>query len=585
MATQPPPGSGGIRRLSRRHRKRGDWQARMRISPTFGAAAAALLCAPAQAHATTAFIAKNARFEFLTPALVRMEYSPSGRFTDAPTAVVQKRSWPAVRVVASHSGGWLVLESSALTLRYRPDAGAFTAADLAVSWRQPGGRSGSWRPGQTDPGNLGGLTYSLDNISATTLPPPGDDLGSPIHDLIPGIDVLLRPATPGLLSKSGYALLDDSVSPVWNADRSWIEPRPGPPGEDWYLFTYGRDYRQPLEEYAELCGPVPMIPRYALGPWITDLNFEYFPGTPESRSPAWRRYGEGHLESEVARLLASGIPLSGLVLDFAWHDYGWQGSYDWSPLIPRPRELIDWLHARGVRLSLNDHPGYANTKESSLSYSDSRAPEVLHALGRPLPPKASYDQSLADAWRFSPDPHDAGVRDRWYASSYDDARWRAIRTAASWEQQGYPGYQGVGWYRASFRIADTLPRAVYLYLGEVASAYRLFVNGREVPHSHVQLPRRLTYADITAELHPGRRNVIALRVEPVTPPQPGRGAGILRGPVALRDVPPPPRIYLNLADRREARISMADLHAPLLRQGVDFWWVDGGGGAARMPGL
>src|SRR6185437_13066447 len=115
--------------------------------------------------------------------------------------------------------------------------------------------------------------------------------------------------------------------------------------------------------------------------------------------------------------------------------------------------------------------------------------------------------------------------------------------------------------------------------------YRLFVNGREVPHSHVQWPRRLTYADITAELHPGRRNVIALRVEPVTPPQPGRGAGILRGPVALRDVPPPPRIYLNLADRREARISMADLHAPLLRQGVDFWWVGGGGGAARMAGV
>src|SRR6185437_1619083 len=141
---------------------------------------------------------------------------------------------------------------------------------------------------------------------------------------------------------------------------------------------------------------------------------------------------------------------------------------------------------------------------------------------------------------------DAGVRDRWYASSYDDARWRAIRTDASWEQQGYPGYQGVGWYRASFRIADTLPRAVYLYLGEVASAYRLFVNGREVPHSHVQLPRRLTYADITAALRAGQRNFIALRVEPPQPPQPPerplprRPAGILRGPVALRNAVPPP---------------------------------------------
>jgi alpha-glucosidase (family GH31 glycosyl hydrolase) len=30
---------------------------------------------------------------------------------------------------------------------------------------------------------------------------------------------------------------------------------------------------------------------------------------------------------------------------------------------------------------------------------------------------------------------------------------------------------------------------------------------------------------------------------------------------------------------------MRDLHAPLIRQGMDFWWVDGGGGAAQMPGL
>ena len=30
---------------------------------------------------------------------------------------------------------------------------------------------------------------------------------------------------------------------------------------------------------------------------------------------------------------------------------------------------------------------------------------------------------------------------------------------------------------------------------------------------------------------------------------------------------------------------MQDLHAPLIHQGVDFWWVDGGGGAAQMPGL
>ena len=38
-------------------------------------------------------VSGNARFEFLTPSLVRMEYSPSAKFLDAPTAVVQKRDW------------------------------------------------------------------------------------------------------------------------------------------------------------------------------------------------------------------------------------------------------------------------------------------------------------------------------------------------------------------------------------------------------------------------------------------------------------------------------------------------------------
>ena len=523
----------------------------MKILRTFGVAAAALLALHPQARATTAITAGNARFEFLTPSLVRMEYSPKGQFIDAPTAVVQKRDWRAVAVTEVRSGGWLILTSRAMTLRYRLDSGAFAAANLSVSWRDPAGGRHAWLPGQTDRGNLGGLTYSLDNIESANLPPPGDDLGSPMHDVIPGIDVLLQPATPGLLSRSGYALLDDSVSPVWDAGHSWIEPRPGPMGQDWYLFTYNHDYRRPLAEYAQLCGPVPMIPRQALGPWITDLNFEYFPGTAETRGPAMRRYSEQHLEAEVSRLLGSGIPLAGLVLDFAWHNYGWQGGYDWSPLVPQPQALIDWLHARGLDLSLNDHPGYANTEESILSYSDSHAPQALRDLGQPLPPRPSYDQELPLDWHFTPDRK----------------------------------HPGTGWYRISAPVPTTLPPAVYLYLGEVSGPYRLFVNGTEVRHSHVQWPRRLTYADIRAALHPGERNVIALRVEPPPAPKLRAPAGILRGPVALRDVAPPPRIYFNLADRKQAQVSMQDLHAPLIRQGLDFWWVDGGGGAAQMPGL
>ena len=62
-------------------------------------------------------------------------------------------------------------------------------------------------------------------------------------------------------------------------------------------------------------------------------------------------------------------------------------------------------------------------------------------------------------------------------------------------------------------------------------------------------------------------------------------SGMLRGPVALRDVPPPERITFDLSDQKQADIFMRYLHGPLMDEGVDVWWVDGGSGAASMPGL
>ena len=38
-------------------------------------------------------------------------------------------------------------------------------------------------------------------------------------------DVPLVEAKPGLLSRAGFAFIDDSSTPVWNAARTWIEPR------------------------------------------------------------------------------------------------------------------------------------------------------------------------------------------------------------------------------------------------------------------------------------------------------------------------------------------------------------------------
>ena len=548
-------------------------RARWRLAVALVAGLSLTACSyPVQRNGSVV-VAGKARFEFLTPSLARLEYSPTGQFVNAPSVVVQKRAWPAVEVRARRSGGWLIASSRDVTVRYRLYSGRFKPGTLEVTWRNRGGTVHTWHPGQPNVGDLGGLTDSLDNVSRANLVPGRGGLESPVHDLIPGIDVWLARAEPGLLSRSGYGLINDSGTPVWNAAHTWIEPRRPRNDQDWYLFAYGAHYRRALREYAELCGHVPMIPRYVLGPMVTDMNFEYFPGSAQVHSLLFARYGERHLKRELSRLRRDRIPVDTLVLDFGWHDYGWQGGYDWSPLIAHPHRFIRWLHAHGLKLALNDHPGYANTRESGLSYHDSQAGEVLHDLGRSLPPRPTFTVDLKRRWRFSPGPYAPGSAGR-------GARWRPIRVGLSWQAQGAHGRKGIGWYRARVRLPEHLPAHLYLYLGGASGPYRLFVNGKPVPHDHVQWPQRRTYAEVSSAVVAGAVNRFVLRIE--SGPE---GGGLLFTPTVLRNVPPPPPIRFNLAKRRQAQVFMHDLHAPLIHAGVNFWWIDGGSGAARMPGM
>jgi hypothetical protein len=224
-----------------------------------------------------------------------------------------------------------------------------------------------------------------------------------------------------------------------------------------------------------------------------------------------------------------------------------------------------------VKLGLNDHPGYIHTDESILSFSDSHAGKVLADLGRPPPAPPSFDMDLSGLFQFARDPK---------------GQFHPIRVGVPWEQQGHPDYHGLGWYRASVRLPAKLPATLYLYLGEVSGSYRVFVNGREATHSGDHWPRRLTYTDIAPYVSAGRDNEIELRIEG---DQHGEGtlhrSGILRGPVDLRDIPPPARIAFDLSDEKQAEVFMRDLHGPLMDEGVDLWWVDGGSGASAMPGL
>jgi hypothetical protein len=64
-----------------------------------------------------------ARFEVLTPTLVRLEYAADGRFEDGATFNVVDRNLPVPKFRTSKDGGWLVITTDRLTLRYRDGSG------------------------------------------------------------------------------------------------------------------------------------------------------------------------------------------------------------------------------------------------------------------------------------------------------------------------------------------------------------------------------------------------------------------------------------------------------------------------------
>jgi alpha-glucosidase (family GH31 glycosyl hydrolase) len=74
----------------------------------------------------------DARFEVLGDGLIRMEFSPSGIFNDAPTVNALDRRFGVPRYRVSRSGGWLTIATSQATLRYRLGSGPFGPDNTSV---------------------------------------------------------------------------------------------------------------------------------------------------------------------------------------------------------------------------------------------------------------------------------------------------------------------------------------------------------------------------------------------------------------------------------------------------------------------
>ncbi len=97
--------------------------------------------AAARANAGAIVRAGDARFEVLGDGLIRMEYSPTHTFENAPTvnAVQRRFGVPSYRTITAN--GWLTISTSEVTLRYRLGSGPFGPNNVSVRFDNAGNSS------------------------------------------------------------------------------------------------------------------------------------------------------------------------------------------------------------------------------------------------------------------------------------------------------------------------------------------------------------------------------------------------------------------------------------------------------------
>lgn len=181
----------------------------------------------------------NARFTLLTERMIRMEYSPTGKFEDRASQPFWFRKQKTPQFQAEVKGGsQLIIQTSYLALTYM--GGEFNPDSLAVLVKAT---SQTWHFGDADTANLGGTARTL------------DEADGPVE------------LSSGLISRDGWSIPDDSQSLVFKQD-CWLVDRDAPAGAlDLYFLGYGHDYLGCLSDFNKVVGPVPMIPRWAKPSW------------------------------------------------------------------------------------------------------------------------------------------------------------------------------------------------------------------------------------------------------------------------------------------------------------------------------
>ncbi len=288
----------------------------------------------------------NARFTVLTPRLIRLEWSADGKFEDRATLGVINRRLAVPEFDVRKSSGSVTVRTDFLTLKYKGQE-QFSEDNLSVSFMMSD-KKVKWHPGADASGNLLGTARTLDRCDG---------------------DTLMDPYDPGIISRDGWALLDESTrhlfEPVDSDWKYWVAERDSIVRQDIYFFGYGHDYTAALADFTKISGKIPLPPKYTFGYWWCRF---------------WQ-YSDFELIDLAKHFRDFSIPIDAMIIDMDWHEtwselkaatpprepggkpgldefgegIGWTG-YTWKKeLFPNPANFLEELHRMGIKNSLNLH--------------------------------------------------------------------------------------------------------------------------------------------------------------------------------------------------------------------------------------
>jgi LPXTG-motif cell wall-anchored protein len=92
----------------------------------------------------------DARFQVLSPTVIRTEYAGDGAFTDEATFnAIGRDDFAATDFSSTVDDGWLTIDTGEMVVRYREGSGEFTPENLSVALTAAGGQAVTGAPWQT----------------------------------------------------------------------------------------------------------------------------------------------------------------------------------------------------------------------------------------------------------------------------------------------------------------------------------------------------------------------------------------------------------------------------------------------------